>query len=313
VTLRRSVLEANEEAGIWVQGSSAVVEDTVVRDTRPYPDKLATGWGIYIAADLEEGLRSEATLQRVVVEQSRYVGVAILSSDASLDGVLVRNTLPRDADGKHGVGLAVASRGPLRGDVTARGSVVEGSRTAGVFIEGADATLERVAVRRTLPQALDGRFGRGIEVHALDAPDGRSGLVIRSSLVEESVDSGLALFGSVATLEETTVRGTRSSADGLQGNGVTIVKDPGDSEATLTGVRIEASDGAAVASFGASVALARSTIECNFIDLNVETESGTAGKITDGGQNQCGCQGVSIPCRAKSAGLAPPEPLPEAL
>ncbi|WP_437525539.1 right-handed parallel beta-helix repeat-containing protein [Sorangium sp. So ce726] len=313
VTLRRSVLEANEEAGIWVQGSSAVVEDTVVRDTRPYPDKLATGWGIYIAADLEEDLRSEATLHRVVVEQSRYVGVAILSSDVSLDGVLVRDTLPRDGDGKHGVGLAVASRGTLRGDVTARGSVVEGSRTAGVFIEGADATLERVAVRRTLPQASDGRFGRGIEVHALGAQDGRSGLVLRSSLVEESVDSGLALFGSVVTLEETTVRSTRSSADGLQGNGVTIVKDLGDSEATLTGVRIEASDGAAVASFGASVALARSTIECNFIDLNVETESGTAGKITDGGQNQCGCQGVSIPCRAKSAGLAPPEPLPEGL
>ncbi|WP_437764445.1 hypothetical protein WMF27_35335 [Sorangium sp. So ce281] len=113
--------------------------------------------------------------------------------------------------------------------------------------------------------------------------------------------------------EETTVRGTRSSAEGLQGNGVTIVKNAGDSEATLTGVQIEASDGAAVASFGASVALARSTIECNFIDLNVEAESGTAGKITDGGQNQCGCQGVSVPCRAKSAGLAPPEPLSEAL
>ncbi|WP_441291253.1 hypothetical protein ACSRUE_12975 [Sorangium sp. KYC3313] len=227
-----------------------------------------------------------------------------------LDGVVVRDTLPRDGDGKHGVGLAVASRGPLRGDVTTRGSVVEGSRTADVFIKGADATLERVAVRRTLPQASDGRFGRGIEVHA---QDGRSGLVLRSSLVDESVGSGLALFGSVAILEETTVRGTRSSAEGLQGSGVTIVTDAGDSKATLTGVRIEASDGAAVASFGASVALARSTIECNFIDLNVETESGTAGKITDGGQNQCGCQGVSVPCRAKSAGLAPPEPLPEAL
>ncbi|HTN84441.1 MAG TPA: right-handed parallel beta-helix repeat-containing protein, partial [Sorangium sp.] len=310
VTLRRSVVERNQEAGIWVQGSSAAVEETVVRDTRPYPDDLETGWGVYIAADLAGSLRSEATLQRVVVEQSRYVGVAILGSDVSLDGLLVRDTLPREEDQKHGIGLAVASSGRLRGDVTARGAVLERSRSHGVFIEGADVTLERVAVRGTLPRASDGRFGRGIEVHARE---GRSSFVLRSSLVEESVESGLAIFGSTATLEDTIVRGTRSSSAGLLGNGVTIVKDAEDAEATLTGVRIEASEGAAVASFGAAVALERSTMECNFIDLNVETELGAQGEIADRGQNRCGCEGTSIPCRAKSEGLAPPEPLPPPL
>ncbi|WP_437753959.1 hypothetical protein [Sorangium sp. So ce1389] len=310
VTLRRSVVERNQEAGIWVQGSSAAVEETVVRDTRPYPDDLATGWGVYIAADLANGRRSEATLKRVVVEQSRYVGVAILGSDVSLDGLLVRDTLPREKDQKHGIGLAVASSGQLRGDVTARGAVLERSRSHGVFIEGADVTLEGVAVRGTLPRASDERFGRGIEVHARE---GRGSLVLRSSLVEESVESGLTIFGSTATLEDTIVRDTRSSSAGLLGNGVTIVKDAEDAEATLTGVRIEASEGAAVASFGAAVALERSTMECNFIDLNVETELGARGEIADRGQNQCGCEGTSIPCRAKSEALAPPEPLPPPL
>ncbi|MGK3959011.1 hypothetical protein WMF38_38895 [Sorangium sp. So ce118] len=313
VTLRRSVIERNQEAGIWIQGCSAAVEDTVVRDTRSYPDDLATGWGIYIAADLAESLRSEATLERVVVEQNRYVGVAILGSDVSLDGLLVRDTLPRDEDQKHGIGLAVASSGQLRGNVTARGSLLERSRSHGVFIEGADVTLEGVAVRDTLPRASDERFGRGIEVHALGAPDRRSTLVIRSSLVEESVESGLAIFGSTATLEDTIIRDTRSSSAELLGNGITIVKDMDDAEATLTGVRIEASEGAAVASFGAAVALERSTMECNFIDLNVETELGVQGEIADRGQNRCGCEGASIPCRAKSERLAPPEPLPPPL
>ncbi len=313
VAIQRSVIEGNEEAGIFVQGSSAIVEDTVVRDTRPYPGKLETGWGIYIVADVADGLRSEATLKRVVVERSRDVGVAILGSSAALDGLLVRDTLPRDSDGGNGIGLAVASRGALHGDITARGAVIEGSRTVGVFIDGADATLEGVVVRRTLPRASDDRFGRGIEVHSLGAQAGRGHLALRSSLVEESVESGLVLFGSTATVENTTVRGTRSSSDGFLGNGVTITKDLGDAEATLTGVRIEGNDGAAVASFGASVALERTTLECNFIDLNVETELGTAGEITDGGLNQCGCQGASIPCRAKSEGLAPPKPLPETL
>ncbi|XXY53625.1 right-handed parallel beta-helix repeat-containing protein [Sorangium sp. So ce269] len=310
VTLRRSVVERNQEAGIWVQGSSAAVEETVVRDTRSYPDDLETGWGVYIAANLANSLRSEATLKRVVVEQSRYAGVAILGSDVSLDGLLVRDTLPRDEDQNHGVGLAVASSGQLRGDVTARGSLFERSRSLGVFIEGADVTLEGVAVRRTLPRASDERFGRGIEVHARG---GRSHLVLRSSLVEESVESGLTIFGSTATLEDTIIRDTRSSSAGLLGNGVTIIKEVDDAEATLTGVRVEASEGAAVASFGAAVALERSTMECNFIDLNVETELGVQGEIADHGQNQCGCEGASIPCRAKSEGLAPPEPLPPPL
>ncbi|WP_437315229.1 hypothetical protein [Sorangium sp. So ce385] len=311
--IRRSVIEGNEEAGMFVQGSSVIVEDTVVRDTRPYPGKLRTGWGIYVVADIAAGLRSEATLERVVVERSRDVGVALFGADGSLDGVLVRDTLPRDMDGNHGIGLAVASGNELHGRVTARGAAIEGSRTAGVFIEGAEATLEGVAIRRTLPRASDERFGRGIAVQGLDAQGAPGRLELRSSLVEDSVETGLSIIGSTATLEATTVRGTRSSSNGLKGNGVTVSKDVDDAEVTLTGVRIEENDGAAVASFGASVSLERTTLECNFIDLNVETELGTAGTITDSGQNQCGCQGVSIPCRAKSEGLAPPEPLPPAL
>ncbi|WP_437965974.1 right-handed parallel beta-helix repeat-containing protein [Sorangium sp. So ce260] len=312
-SIRRSVIEGNEEAGIFVQGSSIVVEDTVVRDTQPYADELETGYGIYVVADIAASLQSEAALRRVVVEQNRSLGVAMLGTDASIDGLLVRDTLPRDKDQNYGVGLLVASSDLLHGNITARGTVIEGSRTVGVVIEGASATLEGVAVRRTLPRASDDRMGRGIEVQGIDAEGGRGHLVLRSSLVEESVESGLVIFGSTAIVEDTTIRGTRSSSDGLQGNGVTVTKDLGDAEATLTDVRIEENDGAAVASFGASVSLERSTIECNFIDLNVETELGAPGRITDSGQNQCGCRGVSIPCRAKSEGLAPPEPLPPAL
>ncbi|WP_437722498.1 hypothetical protein [Sorangium sp. So ce861] len=311
--IRRSVIEGNEKAGMFVQGSSVTVEDTVVRDTRPYPGELHTGWGIYVVADIAAGLRSEAALKRVVVERSRDVGIAILGADGSLDGVLVRDTLPRDMDGKHGIGLGIGSGNELHGRVTARGAVIEGSRTAGVFIEGAEATLEGVAIRRTLPRASDERFGRGIAVQGLDVQGAPGHLVLRSSLVEDSVESGLTIIGSTAVLEATTVRGTRSSSNGLKGNGVTVSKDVDDAAVTLTGVRIEENDGAAVASFGASVSLERTTLECNFIDLNVETELGAAGTITDIGQNQCGCQGVSIPCRAKSEGLAPPEPLPPAL
>ncbi|WP_437645620.1 hypothetical protein [Sorangium sp. So ce362] len=54
-----------------------------MRDTRPYADDPETGYGIYVIADIEANLQSEATLRRVVVEQNRFLGVAFLGSDAS--------------------------------------------------------------------------------------------------------------------------------------------------------------------------------------------------------------------------------------
>lgn len=113
------------------------------------------------------------------------------------------------------------------------GSLFEDNHEVGLFVMGAEATVEATVVRETWPRASDQESGRGVsfQVECALGPNGSvacdpsapARATVHGALVEQNHEGGLVVAGSEATVEATVVRGTlpRASDQG-GGNGVMI-------------------------------------------------------------------------------------------
>jgi hypothetical protein len=77
---------------------------------------------------------------------------------------------------------------------------------------------------------------------------------------------------------------------------------------SLSWVRIESSERAGIANFGAVVDLAGTTLQCNGFDLAGEDYEGSPSVVHDLGGNACGCPEATGACEMVSADLDPPAP-----
>ncbi|MEJ7728531.1 MAG: right-handed parallel beta-helix repeat-containing protein [Polyangiaceae bacterium] len=131
--IQSSLVERSAGVGLLLIGADATVERSEIRDTGPDVSG-ALGRGINVQWP------TVASLRGVLVERSREMGIAVLGADASLEGVLVRDTEP-NGDGRFGDGIAVAGEtGPARADLVS--SRVESSARAGLANFGALVMLE---------------------------------------------------------------------------------------------------------------------------------------------------------------------------
>ena len=327
--VRGSLVERNHESGVRVAGSDATFESLVVRGTLPTESDQRDGDGILIQlpctpAGCDAAARAKVLLRGSLVEQNQSTGVVVMGSDATLEGVLVRGTLPQQSDqiDGHGVHIQLSCTATgcdpaARATVLVRGSLLEQNHAAGVFVSGSDATLEGVLVRGTLPQQSDQLLGRGIHIQpsctvtACD-PAARATAFVRGSLVEWSHDIGVMVGDSDATIEGVLIRNTLARlADGLFGDGFSIFSELTPTSATVTQSRIEASARAGLSNFGSTVALAASTLACNAFDLAGETHHEQPFRFEDRGDNACGCPAPALGCKVQSVGLEPPEPITE--
>jgi hypothetical protein len=184
---------------VLVAGAEDVVLDRLwVHDT--------SGRGINLQNDLGP---TSARIERSLVERAGSFGIFVGGSVATIDGVVVRDTLPRASDQELGRGINFQpnpdSGFATTGSLTA--SVIEGNRNQGVFIEGSEVTIKGVVVRDTLPEQSTQYTGRGIDVvaHAFAGP----GVVsVSGSVVERNHDVGIVASGSVLSLEGVVIRDT---------------------------------------------------------------------------------------------------------
>ncbi len=233
VTLRASLLEDNHSIGVFVAGSDATIEASIVRDTQPLGDGT-NGHGFIVQEGAFTRQRGTLTLRASLVERNHHVGVAVFGADATIEATIVRDTQPLSSENS-GMGIVVFDNegSHARSRVTLRSSVVENNRYVGVFVVGSDVTIEATIVRDTQLNG-DGQYGRGIvlqeriygEREALphDGPykRQRGALTLRTSLVENNHDVGVFVYGSDATIEATIVRGTQPEGDGHSGDGIVI-------------------------------------------------------------------------------------------
>jgi len=312
VTLRASLLEQNHDIGVFVTGSDATIEGTVVRNTQSQASDQASGRGINIQRDSDTAERASVTLCASLLEQNHDIGLFVAGSDATIEGIVVRTTLPEaiDQTGGRGINIQGASDAIERANVTLRTSLLEQNHDNGLFVAGSDVTIEGIVVRNTLPQASNQTGGRGISLARPLDTGMRANITLRASLLEQNYTLGVLVSGSDATIENTVVRNTVPQAsNGLFGDGIVIFADSYPASALISSCLIEASARVGVTVFGGHASLATTTLECNSIDLNHESFAGAAGLLDDLGDNRCGCGSASTVCKAVSAGLGPPPPV----
>ncbi len=309
VTLRRSLVEQNHDFGVYLWGSDATIEGTVVRTTLPRASTQTSGRGISIHPVPDMSQRSNLTLRASLVEQNHQSGVHVSGSDATIEGTVLRSSLPQalDQTGGRGINIQRAADTGERANATLRASLVEQNHVFGVFVGASDAIIEGTVVRTTLPQVSDQFFGRGIGIQLDASTANRANVTLRGSIVEQSHVFGVYVAGSDAVIEGTVVRSTLPRAfDGLYGDGLVVIADSAPASAALSSCLVESSARAGLAVFGAPAGLAASAIRCNAIDLNNESYQGAPGIFEDLGYNSCGCGSEEPVCQAVSAGLEAP-------
>ncbi|HZO15697.1 MAG TPA: DUF1565 domain-containing protein [Polyangiaceae bacterium] len=261
VTLLRSLVEETREVGVMVIGADATLEGVVVRDTLPNVSG-ELGRGVTIQSSPDSGAGATARIGGSLVERNHDNGVLVIGSEATLEGVVVRDTLPQTSDQESGVGVAIQLE-QLSGAVSTAlvaSSLVERSHDTGILITGAEATLEGVVVRDTLPKATNQEFGSGVRFEGWEASGAASTAHVKSSLIERNHEIGLFVAGASATLEGVVVRDTLPQAsDQRYGRGIGVQDVPATGARTtfhLRGALVERNP-----EFGLFIAASDATLE----------------------------------------------------
>jgi len=256
LTISKSLVERAHLFGIYPVGAIVTIEDSVIRDTQPRASDNTAGRGIE-AEDLDATHRTTLTVRRSLVERNHQIGIYLGGSIGIIDATVVRDTLTQVSDDRFGRGIAAELDpvGKIPSELTLTSSVVERNKTSGIYISGSKATIDATTVRDTLAQPWKtptDLAGRGIEAVPEDKTGLGSDLTITGSLVENSIDVGVFVFGSKGDVKRTIVRATKPPP-GLDfyGRGVELVNGELSLERVLveksTDVGVLVKDGKAVA------------------------------------------------------------------
>ena len=226
VSVSRVFIERARELGIIIHASSAPVEHTLVRDTRPRADGRL-GRAILVQTDTPERL-ADLAITGSVVEGGRDGGIVAAAASLVLDGVVIRDVEVNLDDGFRGYGLAALGFLTAPTLVQARHVLVDSPHEVGVANLGSMVELTSVAVRDV--QSIEGAVvpglpdifgGRGI----LSQSDHVLGLsadtIVRGAAVERCREVGVGAFGGTMSMEGTLVKDT-TPADTEFGRGIVI-------------------------------------------------------------------------------------------
>ena len=207
LTLRDSLVAGNRTTGIALWSSKATVERSVVRDTRKRASDKWFGHGIYAGISSSQSKGSDLILRDSLVAGNRSMGIALISSKATVERSVVRDTREQASDNKGGEGIhADIGSGRSQGsELTLCDSLVAGNRSMGIALWSSKATVQRSVVHDTRERASDKRFGTGIQASIVSGQSQGSELTLRDSLVANNWNAGIQLYSSKATVERSVV------------------------------------------------------------------------------------------------------------
>jgi hypothetical protein len=224
-TLRAVVVSSTRDAGIFVGGSDATIDASLVRDTEVQLSRGIGGYGIWVQHVAAADERGAATITQSVVERSAEAGISIAGADVTIESSVIRDTFGLEDDPQTGMGVIAVHKAATgdRSTVALRSSVVSTSRSIGVYVLASDGVLESSIVRDILPGGPQNPLsGRGIAVES--EPDGPRGLLeVRWSLVERVREMGIAVLAADGIIEDTLVRDVEAQVtDGKFGRGINV-------------------------------------------------------------------------------------------
>ncbi len=141
-TVSASIVERTHEAGIAVRAARVVVDGTLVRDILPRGRTLEAR-AIDVLGDPFEGVRAELRLTGSVLARASEIGVFVMGGTATIERSVIRDTKPLGSTSTLGDGIGVTRYNTLLpGLVVLRDSLLAGHARAGVFVSGADVSVE---------------------------------------------------------------------------------------------------------------------------------------------------------------------------
>lgn len=304
-----SLIEHSRDLGMFLGGTSATIEATLIRDTWPSEVDGTYGRALEIQDNAATGARPNVLLRGVVIERAHQEGVIMVGSDLTIEDTVIRDVASSAASGLWGRGLSVE---PHPGATTPcslilRRSVVERTQEQGIYVGFGTAVLESVMVRDTLPRASDLRFGRGMEVH--DSLEGPASLDMRDCAIERTIELGI-LAGSNAHIERTRVIDVAvGTVEGLFGDGIDGLALLNGAAVTIVDCYVARAARVGIGAFGATMQLGSTALECNAIDLNAQDRPNWSVSFSDLGGNVCGCDGTENDCLLMRAELQAPVPV----
>jgi len=207
VALLNSVVEHNHHCGVLVLSSDLTAEQAVVRGTLPVPLDQSAGLGV--AIEHRPGLsglpaRSTLALSASVVEDNHVAGLLVSGSDATVEGTVVRGTVPRVSDqfAGFGIGAQLHPSSALQATLSLRASVVESNHDSGAFIVSSEATVVDCLFADTQPDDL-GRFGDGMVAYGDGLPPS---VLVANTRIEQSARAAVSNFGGFVSIGRTTMQ-----------------------------------------------------------------------------------------------------------
>ncbi|MBW2459096.1 MAG: hypothetical protein JRI68_31645, partial [Deltaproteobacteria bacterium] len=183
VVVRRSVVEGAHELGVLVSGSTAELENTVVRATQPSPITNESA-GIHVQPQGAE--RSRLTLRHSSILETPGIGIGVYSADLELAGAIVRD-VSYALNGMEGTGvlLGVSSRTLESSEATIAGSRIERHEGDGLRVWSAEADLVATVIGGE-PQGPTQSAGVGILMDEDGALEVAPVLTVTGSLVRDN-------------------------------------------------------------------------------------------------------------------------------
>jgi len=201
LTVKGSVIERAQLAGILVARATATVDRTTVTNILPDSD-IGVGEGVH----LERGGR--LFFGRSAIDTTVAQGVFVGDGDATLERVIVRDTQPRAMQQDFGAGLAAQ---PDRGTshLLLREVVVRGTWIAGVQINGASLDVESAFITDVRAQKVDGLFGDALAIQSSKRRTTGELLVgaaiVSGLVVRDAKRAGVGVFGATLSLSSSVL------------------------------------------------------------------------------------------------------------
>src|SRR5262249_17844570 len=130
--------EQNHDVGVLVASSHAEIETTVVRSTQSVNGRFGLGIAIQNHFNISAG--ADASIRACLVEQNQGAGIAVVHSDATIEGTIVPDK-EAEGDGGFGDGISVEN-----GTVVIQWGDVTGNTRAGIANWGSDVKVISTAI-----------------------------------------------------------------------------------------------------------------------------------------------------------------------
>ena len=269
LTVRDSMIEGNRSIGILVLGSKALLERTVVRETRGTVLNNTFGIGIQVSVMPKLDMLPELTVRDCLVAKNRYFGIGVFSAKAMLERTVVRDTRPELSSNSVGTGIhaAVDPDSSRPSHLTIRDCLIAQNRNTGVFLWSSKGLIERTVVQNTRYEVKTGWFGSGVVAKRQPGSSTNSEITMRESVISANQSAGIGLYESTGTLDLCHIRGTKTDTRGNFGDGVVVIDG---STLTAKAVIVDDSGRAGMVFWASGGEIHRSLIRGNIFAIDLE-------------------------------------------